>query len=103
MLTLNGPRTAEEFAEGTTADPNVALTPFSRECASLWREWFGARAGHYNAAATAAAKLKRNAKPGAFRATTLGVLAAARLAVSNKRRLAAAGQQQARGSQTRSN
>jgi hypothetical protein len=99
MLRLNGPRTVEEFAEGSTADLNVALTPFSRECASLWRELYGARAGHYNAKATAAAKLKRNAKPRAFRATTLGVLAAARLAVSNKRRLAAAGQP-ARGSQS---
>ena len=38
MLRLNGPRTVEEFAEGsTTADLEVALTPFSRECASLWR------------------------------------------------------------------
>ena len=86
MLRLNGPRTVAEFAEGTTADLNVALTPFSRECASLWRELFGARSGHYNAKATAAAKLKRNAKPGAFRATTLGVLAAARLSVAASRR-----------------
>ena len=39
MLRLNGPRTVAEFAEGTTADLNVALTPFSRECASLWREF----------------------------------------------------------------
>ena len=88
MLRLNGPRTLAEFAEGTTADLNVALTPFSRECASLRRELFGARSGHYNAKATAAAKLKRNAKPGAFRATTLGVLAAARLAVAASRRRA---------------
>ena len=85
VLRLNGPRTVEEFAEGATADPNVALTPFSRECASLWRELFGARSGHYNAKATAAAKLKRNAQPGAFRATTLGVFAAARLAVAAAR------------------
>ena len=100
MLRPNGPRTVEEYAEGTTnADLNVALTPFSRECASLWRELFGARAGHYNAKATAAAKLKRNAKPGAFRATTLGVFAAARLAVAASRasRVAAAASQ-ARGS-----
>ena len=89
MLRLNGPRTAAEFAEGTTADPNVALTRFSRECASLWRELFGARFGHYNAKAIAAAKLKRNATPGAFRATTLGVLAAARLSVASARRRAA--------------
>ena len=85
MLRLNGPKTLAEFAEGTTVDPNVALTPFSRECASLWREFFGSRCGHYNAQATAAAKLKRNAQPGAFRATTLGVFAAARLAVAAAR------------------
>ena len=95
MMRLNGPRTVEEFAEGATADPNVALTPFSRECASLWRELFGARSGHYNAKATAAAKLKRNAKPGAFRAAKLDVLAAARLAVVSSRRRDAG---QARGS-----
>ena len=98
MLRLNGPRTVEEFAEGsTTANIEVALTPFSRECASLWREWYGARFGHYNASATAAAKLKQQAKPGAFRAMTLGVLAAARLAVASSRRSAAAAGQ-ARGS-----
>ena len=95
MLRLNGPKTLAEFAEGTEADPNVTLTPFSRECASLWREFFGSRCGHYNAQATAAAKLKRNAQPGAFRATTLGVFAAARLAVASSRRRAAG---QARGS-----
>ena len=97
-MRLNGPMTLAEFAEGTTVDPNVALTPFSRECASLWRELFGARSGHYNPKATAAAKLKRNAKPGAFRATTLGVLAAARLAVASSRRLAAVGQARASSS-----
>ena len=95
MMRLNGPKTLVEFAEGTKVDLNVALTPFSRECASLWRELFGARAGHYNASATAAAKLKRNANPGAFRATTLGVLAAARLAVACTR---ARGVEQASGS-----
>ena len=84
LMRLNGPRTLAEFDEGT-ADSRVELTPFSRECASLWRELFGTRFGHYNAKATAAAKLKKRTAPGTFRGAVLGVLAAARLAVARAR------------------
>ena len=73
---------------GGEADSCSRLTPFSRECASLWRELYGARFGHYNAKATLAAKEKAKQKPG-FRKTVGGVLAAARLAVAESRRVAA--------------
>ena len=36
LMKLNGPRTVSEFDEGTV-DSRVELTPFSRECSSLWR------------------------------------------------------------------
>ena len=84
-LRLNGPSTAEEFAEGT-ADPHVELTPFSRACASLWRVLFGNRFGHYNAKAIAAARWKRKQAPGQFASTVGGVLGAARLAVLDARK-----------------
>ena len=77
MMKLNGPKTLAEF-EGHS---------WSREWASLWRELYGARRGHYNAKATLAAQEKR--KPSKFRQTVLGVLAAARLAVTSSRRVAA--------------
>ena len=48
MLKLNGPKTLEECGGGE-ADSCSRLTPFSRECASLWRELYGARFGHHNA------------------------------------------------------
>ena len=47
MLKLNGPKTLEE-CEGGEADSWSRLPPFSRECASLWRELYGARRGHYS-------------------------------------------------------
>ena len=87
LLKLNGPKTLEEV-EGGEADSWSGLTPFSRECASLWRELYGARFGHYNAKATLAAKEKAKQKPG-FRKTVGGVLVAARLAVAESRRVAA--------------
>ena len=83
-LRLNGPRTAVEF-DGGVVDSRVHLTTFSRKCASLWRELFGNKFGHYNAKATAAAKLKRQKTTGTFRGATLEVLAAARLSVLLKR------------------
>ena len=63
MVKLNGPKTLAEF-EGGEADSLSGLTPFSRECASLWRELYGARRGHYNAKATLAAKEKAKQKTG---------------------------------------
>ena len=87
LVKLNGPKTMKEF-DGGVAHLEILLTPYSRQCASLWRELFGVRFGHYNAAATSAAKLKRKMAPGAFRGVTLGVLAAARLAVASMRRRA---------------
>ena len=88
MLKLNGPKTLAE-CEGDEADSCSRLTPFSRACASLWRELYGARFGHHNAKATLAAQEKAKQKPG-FRKTVGGVLAAARLAVAESRRVAAA-------------
>ena len=63
------------------------LTPFSRECACLWRQLYGARSGHYNnnPAATRAAAAKATARRGPLRRATVGVLAAARLATQCKR------------------
>jgi len=87
MMKLNGPKTLAEF-EGDEADSCSQLTPFSRECASLWRELYGVRFGHYNAKATLAAQEKAKQKPG-FRKTVGGVLAAARFAVAESRRVAA--------------
>jgi len=64
----------------------VQLTPFSRECASLWRELFGNRYGHYNTTATKiAAEVKRRSKSGSFSGAARGVLAAARLAIASRR------------------
>ena len=48
MVKINSPKTFEE-CEGDEADPCSRLTPFSRECASLWRKLYGARFGHHNA------------------------------------------------------
>ena len=90
MLKLNGPKTLEEYGGGE-ADSCSRLTPFSRECASLWRELYGACFGHYNAKATLAAKIKKKKQQG-FRKTVGGVLAASRLAVAESRRVAARGQ-----------
>ena len=85
VITLNGPSTATEFAEGV-ADPLVELTEFVRQCASLWRELQGWRFGHYNPKATEAARLAKLKKPGEFTGFMRGVLNAARLAVWDKRR-----------------
>ena len=85
VVKLCGPKTTSEFNDGT-ADPSVELTPFSRECASLGRDLMGTRCGHYNDAATAAAKSKRLKPDGLLRRSTLGVLAAARLSVDVARR-----------------
>ena len=88
MLKLNGPKTFAE-CEGDEADPCSRLAPFSRECASLWRELYGARFGHHSPKATLAAQEKAKQKPG-FRKTVGGVLVAARLVVVESRRVAAA-------------
>ena len=84
---LLGPRTVAEFdgvAGGSSS--REELTPFSRKCACLWRQLYGARFGHRNPAATRAAKLKSAASSrGPLRRATVGVLAAARLAVQCKR------------------
>ena len=85
VITLNGPSTATEFAEGA-ADPLVELTEFVRQCASLWRELVGCRFGHYNPKATEAARLAKLKKPGEFTGILRGVLNAARIAVRDKRR-----------------
>ena len=77
---LNGPSTATEFAEGT-ANPLVELTEFVRQCASLWRELYGARCGHDNPEARVAARLAKLQKPGLFTACVRGVVYAARIAV----------------------
>ena len=84
VMKLCGPKTTSEFDDGTV-DSSVELTPFSRECASLWRQLFGLRVGHYNGSATAASKSKRLQPDGLLRRSTLGVLAAARLAVAAAR------------------
>ena len=86
IVRLNGPRTALEFDGGCSAVPEGQLTPFSRQCASLWRELKGRRKGHYNKSATAAAVLKRQMKRSSFGKVRQGVLAAARWAVASKRR-----------------
>ena len=82
---LSGPRTVAEFDDSASATRGE-LTPFSRKCACLWRQIYGARFGHYNPAATRAATLKRADSRGPLRRASLGVLAAARLAVVSKRR-----------------
>ena len=82
IMRLNGPRSAAEFDQGI-ANPSVELTPFSRECASLWRELVGARRGHYNAAATRVAKSSRQKAPGFFCRAVRGVLVAARVAAAS--------------------
>ena len=82
---LSGPRTVAEFDDSASA-PRGELTPFSRKCACLWRQLYGARFGHRNPAATRAANLKRAASSrGPLRRAIVGVLAAARLAVQCKR------------------
>ena len=82
---LLGPRTVDEFDDVAGGSSSRGeLTPFSRKCACLWRQLYGARFGHYNPAATRAAKLKRAAR-GPLRRATVGVLAAARFAVQCKR------------------
>ena len=82
---LLGPRTLDEFDDVAGGSSSRGeLTPFSRKCACLWRQLYGARCGHYNPAATRAAKLKRAAR-GPLRRATVGVLAAARMAVQCKR------------------
>ena len=83
VLRLNGPRSAAEFDVG--ADSRSNLTSFSRECASLWRELYGCKRGHFNVKAVSAASKKRQTA-GTFRGTMRGVLAAARLAVAARRR-----------------
>ena len=83
VLRLNGPRSAAEFDVGGGSRNN--LTSFSRECASLWRELYGKKRGHFNATAVSAASKKRQTA-GTFRGTMRGVLAAARLAVAARRR-----------------
>ena len=86
LLRLNGPRTFAEFNDKD--DPMSkcdGLTPFSRACASLWRELRGSRGGHANPAATKASARKRKHR-GPFKAIRRGVLAAAQLAVDSKRR-----------------
>ena len=85
LVRLNGPRTQAEFAAKDPMTKCDGLTPFSRECASLWRELRGARGGHANPAATKASAMKRKHK-GFMKSTCRGVLAAARLAVAMKRR-----------------
>ena len=86
MLHLNGPSTLAEFSEGV--DPHVSLSPFARECASLWRQIFGWRRNHYNKAATLASRAKSVAQRGkGFTGVTTGVLAATRIAVLARRRL----------------
>ena len=94
LLKLGGPSTAAEFntcSTGALYDEEEArhLVPdFTRACAGLWRELYGARYGHFNAAATAVARAKRQrAAAGTVRGTVGGVLAAARLSVLAKRRL----------------
>ena len=62
LVKLCGPKTRLEFDDGT-ADSSVELTPFSRECASLWLVLYGCRGGHYNKKAIAAPKLKRGMRP----------------------------------------
>ena len=85
VIALNGPRTATEFADGAP-DAQVEPTEFVRQCASLWRDLYGRRFGHYNPKATAAAQAARQKKPGEFTGCARGVLNAARLAVCDARR-----------------
>ena len=84
MLSLNGPQTVAEFS-GSSGNARQALTPFSRECASLWRETIGQRRGHHNPKATSAAKRARQAMGGTASGAFRGVLSAARLAVASAR------------------
>ena len=85
MLRLNGPRSTEDF-DAEVADARAMLTPFSKDCASLWPQLFGSRFGHYNPHGTMAAKLKRQAAVRTIRGAVRGVLAAARIAVASKRK-----------------
>ena len=72
------------FCEGVQ-NSNVDLTPFTRDCASLWWVFYGNRKGHFNQKAVDAAAAKRKRVLGVYRGVELGVLAAARLPVSEKR------------------
>ena len=85
LVRINGPRTLAEFLGKDAMSKCDGLTPFSRQCASLWRELRGAKGGHVNPAATKASAKKRKGR-GFFKATGRGVLAAAQLAVASKRR-----------------
>ncbi len=96
MVKIAGPQTVAEFNGGDGSPPSSRgeeeeLTPFSRECARLWRQLYGARGGHHNPAATraAASKSASHSRRGPLRRATVGVLAAARLAVQCKRARAA--------------
>ena len=71
LVRLNGPRTPAEFAAKDPMSKCDGLTPFSRECASLWRELRGTRHGHFNPAATKASAAKRKGA-GFFKATCRG-------------------------------
>ena len=61
LLKLCGPATAAEFNQGTVAaNRDDGVTPasgglpmFTGECASLWREFYSTRFGHFNSAADA--------------------------------------------------
>ena len=88
---LLGPRTVAEFdmGGGSSSSRREELAGFSRECARLWRQLYGARSGHYNPAATRAAALNSAASRGPLRRAAGGVLAAARLAVQCRRARAA--------------
>ena len=85
VIALNGPRTATEFADGA-AGPKVEPTEFVRQCASLWRDFYGQRFGHDNPKAREAFRWARQKKPGEFTGCARGVLNAARLAVRDARR-----------------
>ena len=91
ILRINGPRSVAQFDEGVD-DAREMLTPFSRECASLWRQLKGRKRGHYNAQATVAAKRARQAMRGTVSGTFRGVLSVARLAVMSARRRRQQGQ-----------
>ena len=84
IVRLNCPQTIEDFKGGCDGR---GLTGFSRECARHYSRIFGHRFGHYNPAATVAAKRKRDAATGRFRKIAGGVLGAARIAVLNSRRV----------------
>ena len=61
LIRLNGPQSSAAFTDAATGTDD-GLTPFTRDCASLWRELRGAKGGHPNPAATLASSLKRKRK-----------------------------------------